>query len=187
MREYKMIESWYSGQVTRKHTMVNIRAENVAEHTWGVVHLIMMLWPGVPVPVLYAAQYHDFGEKATGDVPATVKWAHPTVAATFDLLENAHIQQSLPRWILNPLDSLTDFQKGFLSFCDRAELCLSQSRERRMGNTLAMGAFVRSYNKAEETYKNIAQEMREYHIPLWTETAHFWQELTNEKEALGKL
>ena len=94
------IESWRNGQVVRKHTMENIRAENIAEHTWGVVTLLLIAWPKCPRHIIAGAQFHDAGERATGDMPGPTKWANPVLEAEMDRLEHDHIQAARPelRW-----------------------------------------------------------------------------------------
>ena len=144
------IESWRNGQVVRKHTMENIRAENVGEHTWGVVTLLLMAWPGVPPNIVVGAQFHDSGERATGDMPGPTKWANPVLEAEMDRLEQKHITDTMPEHICDDLSTLTEAEWAVIEIFDRAEFCISMGRERRLGNTYAMLYFERSLTKFEQ-------------------------------------
>lgn len=144
------IESWRNGQVVRKHTMENIRAENIGEHTWGVVTLLLMAWPGVKPNIVVGAQFHDSGERATGDMPGPTKWANPVLESEMDRLEHEHIQRTLPEHLRDDITTLTENEWAVIEIFDRAEFCISMGRERRLVNTYAMIYFERALTKMEQ-------------------------------------
>jgi 5'-deoxynucleotidase YfbR-like HD superfamily hydrolase len=148
----KYIEAWRNGQVTRKHTMENIRPENTAEHTWGLMMLLMIAWPNVNTRILIAAQVHDSGERATGDMPGPTKWANPELGKMMDDLEHQHIGATLPIHIVRFLGEMNACDWAIIEFFDRAEFCISMSRERRLGNTYAMMYYKRSLDKMDSTF-----------------------------------
>lgn len=156
----KLMEIWRSGQVVRKHTMENIRAENVGEHTWGVVGLIMCCWPNVPTRVLFAAQYHDAGEIATGDMPGPTKWANPVLEAEMERLEKTKLEEILPKHIWQFMKEMNECDWAVIEFFDRIEFCLSMARERKLGNTYAMFYFGRSLEKAMRTWAENEDDFR---------------------------
>lgn len=142
----KIMDAWEAARVTRKHTMINIRAENVAEHTWGVVHVLFNLWPSAPMRMVLGAQYHDIGEYKTGDIPAHVKWASPEITSVCESLERKGGEECLIPELHHALD-LTTTEKYLLELCDRAEFCFSCYYERMLGNQHAVKPFHRAYAK----------------------------------------
>lgn len=154
----KFIEAWRNGQVVRKHTMENIRAENTAEHTWGLIMLLMVAWPNVPMRIIKAAQIHDSGERATGDMPGPTKWANPVLSDEMDKLEREHMLDSLPKHLCDELKSMNDADWGVIEYFDRAEFCVSMARERRLGNSYALLYFDRSLDKMNQTLDKFEEE-----------------------------
>lgn len=157
----RVMDAWEAARVVRKHTMINIRAENVAEHTWGVDHILFCIWPGIPFRVVIGAHYHDGGEYATGDVPANVKWANPGVAETCSTLETTGIRNTLPEHLHECLD-LSDLEKKIIEIADRTEFCFSTYYEIMMGNRHVVKMFRRSLDRVFLLAKEIEQEVREY-------------------------
>jgi 5'-deoxynucleotidase YfbR-like HD superfamily hydrolase len=68
--------------VRRYHTTGHVsRDETVGHHTANVMAILFYLYDdGPPLLLLKAALHHDATELATGDIPATAKWAHPGLA-----------------------------------------------------------------------------------------------------------
>lgn len=148
----KFIEAWRNGQVVRKHIMENIRAENTAEHTWGVVMLMMVAWPNVQANLLKLAMMHDSGERGVGDMPGPTKWKSPILGAEMDRLEREHLEETLPKHLRSYLKDATETDWAIVEFFDRAEFCVSMSRERRLGNTYALIYYQRSFDKMVTTW-----------------------------------
>jgi 5'-deoxynucleotidase YfbR-like HD superfamily hydrolase len=178
------IEAWRNGQTVRKHTMENIRAENVAEHTWGLIMLLMVAWPNAPSRFLFAAQIHDSGERATGDMPGPTKWANPELGALMDEAERRHMDDTLPKHLCRWLDSMTETDWAVVEFFDRAEFCVSMSRERRLGNTYAMLYFDRSFAKMEATFLDHEDDFYAKDPELLTGCKSLVKELQNERHKL---
>lgn len=149
----RFIEMWRNGQVVRKHTMENIRAENDAEHTWGVVMLLIAAWPEVPARVIKMAVIHDCGERATGDMPGPTKWANPVLGDEMDRVEKQHIMDTMPQHLCVAYNEMKPEEWAVIEFFDRAEFCISMSRERRLGNTYAMLYYERSFTKMLSTWE----------------------------------
>ncbi len=63
-----------AGRVTRYHQHTLLKTENVAEHTFGLVNLLMiMTGRQLTAKLLMAAMAHDMGEYVSGDIPSPVK------------------------------------------------------------------------------------------------------------------
>jgi 5'-deoxynucleotidase YfbR-like HD superfamily hydrolase len=60
------------GKVRRYHQWPTFH-QDVAQHTWRVMVILMHLWPETPPGALLTALYHDTSEALTGDLPAPVK------------------------------------------------------------------------------------------------------------------
>lgn len=187
MGRMRFIETWEAMRVTRKHTMVNIRAENTAEHSWGVLHLLLMLYPSVPVRVIYAAQYHDFGEMATGDMPGNVRWANPDLGALLERLENDFSQELLPPHIYEQILQTRPEEWLLIEICDRMEFCIGEARERRMGNRFAMIYFERSFNKAKAAIDKLLEEPGSLGPDVRENVAGLFVEMNSEKLSLERL
>lgn len=183
----EFIEAWRSGQVVRKHTMENIRAENIAEHTWGVVLLLIIAWPNAPARVIKMAHVHDNGERATGDMPGPTKWANPTLGSEMDRLERQHIMDTLPKHLCDEYSAMSETDWAVIEFFDRAEFCVSMSRERRLGNTYAMEYFNRSFDKMVATYQEHSENFEAKDPQLAAGMQALYKELRQEKWYLDHL
>lgn len=68
-----------AGRVGRYHTRQLVRPENVAEHTFNVMNLMILLTDGIVSPrALMHALQHDMGEYKVGDVPGPSKRSYTT-------------------------------------------------------------------------------------------------------------
>jgi 5'-deoxynucleotidase YfbR-like HD superfamily hydrolase len=178
------IEAWRNGQVVRKHTMENIRAENDAEHTWGVVMLLIHAWPSAPAHIIKMAVIHDCGERATGDMPGPTKWANPVLEAEMDRLEHSHIMDTMPKHLCDEYRAMTAEEWGVVEFFDRAEFCISMSRERRLGNTYAMLYMQRSYDKMTLTFDQHKNAFKKMSTELLVGMIDLRAEIRNEMNFL---
>lgn len=120
-----------AGRVTRYHTQYLTKPENVAEHTFGLVNLLMIITGGqVRAELLMAAMSHDMGEYKSGDVPSPSKKAMGEEAkASFDALENAAM-----KIIHESVNPISDWEYLLLKTCDNLDGLLKCIEEKRMGN-----------------------------------------------------
>lgn len=137
-------EAWRSGKVVRMHTAPQLKTECIGEHTWGVLLAVIKYYPGASALFLKQVIMHDFGEKATGDMPGHVKWSNPVVGEHVEALEADHRNGYL--W----LPPLSRREAMLLEIFDRLEFCVSCIHEMRQGNVNSALYFGRSYDKAKK-------------------------------------
>lgn len=152
------MKAWLSGKVKRYHIMETIHQDLVASHTWGVLTILLCVWPFAPRHVILAAQFHDAGEKATGDMPGPTKWGNPVLESEMDRLERAHIQESLPERIAGIMDGISAAEWGLVELCDRAEFCYNMIYERMLGNRYAEIYYKRAWDKMTATLEEFRSE-----------------------------
>jgi len=120
-----------AGAITRYHTVRTLRHQSIAEHSWAVTMLVLMVHPTASPELLKAALVHDVAEIVTGDIPATAKWKHPQIKNILDDIEaqfNARYDIDL---VLDP------FETQVLKWCDMMELVLWCQEEMELGNRYA--------------------------------------------------
>lgn len=119
-----------AGEVKRCHTERVLRPQTVAQHSWGVATILLMVHPEADAKLLRAALWHDVSERAMGDIPSPVKWASEEMHAAIEALEDDINKQ----WDIMP-KGLTEAERALLKFCDAFEFYLWTREEIAMGNT----------------------------------------------------
>jgi hypothetical protein len=103
--------------VVRWHCHPNEKLRNSGDCTFGhgdrCRSLAMDLWPNASAELLRACVQHDFGECITGDLPYSIKRAHPELRAMVSLLET----QALASFGIAPW-KLTDDECRMLKLVD---------------------------------------------------------------------
>lgn len=122
-----------AGRVTRYHTQFLLKTENVAEHTFGLVNLLMiMTGRQLTARLMMAALSHDMGEYISGDMPSPSKRAMgPDAKQAFGVIEfnaMAEVHGHLG-W-----DELTPWEALLLKTADNLDGLLKCIEEKRMGN-----------------------------------------------------
>lgn len=152
-----LYQAWRSGKVNRMHTMPQLVQENIAEHTWGVLLLILRFWPDCPREFLVWAVLHDAGEVVVGDMPGHVKWSLSEEArAKLEERELEHLRRIVPSTVLDHI--LDSEQHILLEIFDRAEFCVSCVHEMRMGNYNAAEYFGRAAGRFRELVRQLTDE-----------------------------
>lgn len=117
------------GCVKRFHTVRTIGEQNVAEHSFYVAALAAHLYPEASANLLRACLYHDLAEQNTGDVPAHVKWANPSMKKAV-----AEEELAFERfWEIN--FELTEKEISVIKWCDILEALLYSEKQLELGNT----------------------------------------------------
>lgn len=107
------------GRVQRYHAEGEELLQSVAAHSWGVMCILLHLWPNASATLIKAALYHDVAEAYIGDIPAPIK-RHPEMRAVFQQMEN-EFNQHLS---LGFEEQLTSTERLQLKIADYLELCL---------------------------------------------------------------
>lgn len=118
-----------AGVVERFHTVRTHRRQTIADHSWGVAMVVLMIYPECPRYVLEAALFHDLAESVTGDLPATVKWKNPVLQELLAEMEHRFNKE-------HKLTSefMTAKDHDVLKWADMMELVLFCRTEVEMGN-----------------------------------------------------
>lgn len=82
-----------AGRVRRYHTAHMVQGEDVAQHTFNCLNLVMILTKGQPsMALLQHVLLHDQGEWLTGDIPSPAKrLMNAEAKATIDTMEDEAI------------------------------------------------------------------------------------------------
>lgn len=82
-----------AGRVRRYHTAHMVQGEDVAQHTFNCLNLVMILTKGQPsMALLQHVLLHDQGEWLTGDIPSPAKrLMNAEAKATIDIMEDEAI------------------------------------------------------------------------------------------------
>jgi 5'-deoxynucleotidase YfbR-like HD superfamily hydrolase len=113
----------------RAHTKRVLKPQTVAEHSYHVAMLCWKLCDREPsAELLKAALFHDLAESYTGDVPANVKWASPTIKAELERLEGEFEKEHHLYLPLRPED------EKILKWADALELMWYCVDEMNLGN-----------------------------------------------------
>jgi 5'-deoxynucleotidase YfbR-like HD superfamily hydrolase len=133
--------------VLRKHTLPYHRPENLAEHTWGVIHILLSIYPNAPAELLKVALYHDIGEYRSGDMPGDFKAAHPEVRDVTEAFEEESARRVLPEHLHSSLTP-TPEDAFLLKICDKIEFAFSCYHEWMLGNRYAVEPMGRTLDHA---------------------------------------
>lgn len=116
------------GRTKRFHTVSTIKENTVAEHTYGVIVLVLALTGGMASKnLILAALAHDMAECELGDVPAPAK-RKLGIYDAFNELEEDVLRTN--GWAT----TLTDEEAKILKIADSLDGFLFCVKEYRMGN-----------------------------------------------------
>lgn len=165
------------GRVKRMHVMDVLQSQTVAEHTFGVVCVLMLITPKEEgtLRLFTAAMVHDVSEREFGDVPGHAK-REPDVRSAYERLEEKwardigfHYQLSLE-------------QKTLLELADRLEFMAFCVRERQMGNTLVKVPYSRAFGWVDNILKHAPDiEKYGYNAVNVFNMIHSWWRATGEE------
>lgn len=121
-----------AGRVQRYHQHALLRPENVAEHTFGLVNLLMIMTDRqVTAKLIMAAMAHDMGEYVSGDIPSPVKHGMGKEARdAFNAIEDKAMHDIHGRdW-----EALTDWEYLLLKTADNLDGLFKCIDERALSN-----------------------------------------------------
>lgn len=121
---HELIEAGY--RTKRWHTVLTIKEQNLAAHSWGVAMIISRLFSGSSedrLRLIEAALDHDLAEGWTGDIPRPAK-----------CLASEDIEKEKARELGLAHVNLPPELKKWLFLADTYEAYLFAQRESEMGN-----------------------------------------------------
>lgn len=115
----------------RFHTQFLLKPENVAEHTFGLLNILLLLTDGqVRAELLVAALQHDMGEYLSGDVPSPVKRSSAEARTAINNIEAIGLRDIYDE----PTVGLSDWEYLLLKTADSLDGLFKCYEERQMGN-----------------------------------------------------
>lgn len=160
--KYSRSEALYNhrmaGRIRRLHIKpMNGDEQNIAAHSWGVVMILLDLFPAVSRSCLIYALRHDVPEIVTGDVPANVKWEHPGLQDTLEWIEEGFLNkmgwptESEKHGVLHLAGSENwHNERLYIRIADRVELLFYCLEQIYMGNLLLMDVFKNARDKLKD-------------------------------------
>lgn len=125
------------GHVRRVHTRPILGHYDVAQHTFGVLSLIMELHPEPSVDLVRATLWHDVPERWSGDCPAPAKWSSPRLVEGLSEVDDKVCARLWGTLAQAPWHGLTRDESRWLKACDLTEFWLWAHEQRVMGNGYA--------------------------------------------------
>lgn len=121
-----------AGRVERWHTLDTNRTQNVADHTYGVLHTLLFITENeCSRDLMVAAMFHDVAEHITGDIPHPFKQKLKTL---FDRMED-DVYDDMG---INPFADITEEEKVILKQADLIEMGVWGTGELICGNANGM-------------------------------------------------
>lgn len=158
--------------VRRYHQHALVENDTIGKHSCGVAALVMLLDPGCRKEVLMHAICHDFGEFATGDLPAPAKRAlSPMFQEEFKALER-HALWSIG-W---PEIELTDDETQLFKACDYLDGLTYCIEEVERGNR-ALRNVGETYSRYIPAYLDSPNDWCRAARELFTNLHNKWKEL----------
>jgi len=155
------------GETERVHTIPHLNSYSVAQHSYGVLSLLLILHPNPSLGLIRTTLWHDATEHYTGDMPAHAKWDFPDLKAAMKTTEEA-LSKNMgmgEEYLLSPQD------QRWLKSCDLLELWLWSRAQIRLGNTRA---------------RIIMARIETFFGSLVPEAYEVWRELYREDGDYGK-
>ena len=118
-------------QSKRFHTVDTLRAQTIAQHSFGVAWLCVLLSESpASSDLILAALSHDLAEHKVGDVPSPTKRALRETGDALEIHEEGFLRD------VNLFYFLTEKEKTILKMADILDGMLFCLRERQLGNSL---------------------------------------------------
>jgi 5'-deoxynucleotidase YfbR-like HD superfamily hydrolase len=122
-----------AGNVTRYHTSQLLQKETVAQHTFNMINILMVVTDRqITANLLMAVVTHDMGEYKTGDIPSPVKKLSPEFREHCNAIEDKAMREVHVGFF----PELTEWEYRLLKFADNLDGLMKITEERRMGNKL---------------------------------------------------
>ena len=154
-----------AGQVTRYHTWPRIKDQNVGEHTWQVMRILLMIWPDAPRWLIVHAMFHDLGEVGAGDMPYPAKQSSPQLKRSMDNLEATVVEIMSRNWNFNFIDptlndSIPATDLKIFKLCELVEMWEWGLSEHNLGNKYATVVSQRVLSHINRLKDELAKETK---------------------------
>jgi 5'-deoxynucleotidase YfbR-like HD superfamily hydrolase len=126
-----------AGEVQRYHTWPHSREQSVGEHTWQVMRILSIIYPGASVNLLHYAIFHDVAEVFTGDLPYPIKKNHPQLSLYLDAIETDVMKHIRKTWDILPWHPLSVNEAKIFKLAEYIEMWEWAISERLRGNQFA--------------------------------------------------
>lgn len=119
-----------AGRVSRYHGQYLARPENIAEHTFGVLNILVIMTDGsISKNLMLNALFHDGGEYISGDMFSPIKKVVPGLREACNALEKVGTDMTV-----GALPELTEWEYKLLKVADNLDGLLKCIEEFSMGN-----------------------------------------------------
>lgn len=125
------------GRVRRCHTVPVVGHYDVAQHTYGMVSLLLALHPDPPIELVKVIMTHDLAESVLGDIPWPAKHSNPDLKLSYDAAEDRVLKRVLGEQYSSLVCELNLYQKRWLAALDMIELWLWSLEQIDLGNQYA--------------------------------------------------
>ena len=126
-----------AGRVLRYHTWPHIRQQTVAEHTWQVLRILLVIWPEPSPQLVRYVVGHDVGEITVGDPPYPIKANNPVLKSEMDRLEGEAQDELFREWLLGDVPELTEDERWAFKMAEFIEMWEWGWEEELLGNRFA--------------------------------------------------
>ena len=144
------------GEVVRYHSEGRqLEKQNVSDHTWRVLVILLHLFPNASRQLLVSAMYHDVAECYTGDLSAPLKKLSPVVTSELDRMQTEFHQH-----FGLPLDyNLVNQDYARLKVADMLEAYITASQQNnRYAQVVADRALFYALEHAEELFEDFSDD-----------------------------
>lgn len=144
------------GKTKRFHTADTATSQTVAEHSFGVAWLVMVVFPAARKELILAALSHDLAEHLVGDVSSPTKRKYPALKAALDVAEHTLLAEAG----LDYESGLSNLELKILKLADMLDGMLYCIRERKMGSTMCVEVYNNFHSYVQE-FKGLTLESTE--------------------------
>lgn len=126
-----------AGRVLRYHTWPHIKEQSIAEHSWQLLRILLVIWPTAPAHVMSYVVRHDVGELTTGDAPFPVKKDNLVLAVEMNRIEEQGLQLQIEGGFLADSPDINAQEKWAVKLAEFIEMWEWALEELMLGNQFA--------------------------------------------------